>query len=59
MNGYKAFFLGRTIDVYAESLYQAKLKAIRHFRPVNSKKHLVYVELAEVGGKQVTTTITN
>ena len=45
MNGYKAFFNGREADVYADSLYQAKLKALELFKPRKSQAHMVHVHL--------------
>lgn len=54
MNGYKGFFNGRTCDVYAPSLYAAKLKAIAYFKPRKSQEHMVSVMLCELSGEQVT-----
>ncbi|MCA6372266.1 MAG: hypothetical protein IM631_12875 [Cytophagales bacterium] len=53
MNGYKAFFNGKETDIYADSLYQAKQKAIEFFKPAKSKAHMVHVHLCELAGKQV------
>jgi hypothetical protein len=53
MHGYKAFFNGKETDIYADSLYQAKLKAIEFFKPSKSKTHMVHVHLCELAGKQV------
>jgi hypothetical protein len=53
VNGYKAFFSGKETDVYAESLYAAKLKALDHFKPRKSQEHMVSVVLCEKDGKQV------
>ena len=47
MHGYKAFFNGKEADVYADSLYGAKLKAIAHFKPRKSQAHMVSVVLCE------------
>lgn len=47
MHGYKAFFNDKQADVYAESLYAAKLKAIAQFKPRKSQEHLVSVVLCE------------
>ena len=47
MNGYLAFFNGKQIEVYADSLYRAKLKALEILRPPKSKRHMVTVMLAE------------
>ena len=47
MHGYKAFFNSKTADVYADSLYAAKLKAIELFKPRKSQAHMVSVMLCE------------
>lgn len=47
MHGYKAFYNSKTVDVYADSLYGAKLKAIEHFKPRKSQAHMVSVMLCE------------
>lgn len=54
MNGYVAFFNGKRIEVYADSLYQAKLKAIAEFKAPKKREHMVTVVLAEKNGEQVT-----
>ena len=54
MNGYIAFYSGKTTEIYAESIYQAKLKAIEHFKPRKSQQHMVSVILAEKNGEVVT-----
>lgn len=54
MNGYKAFYNNKEIEVYAESSYQAQLKAIELFKPSKAKSHMVHVHLCEVEDKQVT-----
>jgi hypothetical protein len=61
MNGYIAFYRGKRKELQAETLYKAKLAALKHFEvsPMANKASEVHVELAEVDGKQVTTTITN
>jgi hypothetical protein len=49
-NGYVAFYKGKRIEVYADTMYEAQLKAAKIF---NAKKSYdVNVVLAEVGGKQ-------
>jgi len=53
MNGYKAFYNGKTWDVHADSLYAAKVAAIKLICPPRSKEHMVSVVLCEVAGKQV------
>jgi hypothetical protein len=52
--GYVAFYQNKRHELYAESLYAAKLKAIEHFKPPKSKQHMVSVILAEKNGKEVT-----
>lgn len=53
-NGYKAFYSGKQQDVYADSLYEAKTKAIAHFKAPRSKQHMVSVVLCEKDGETVT-----
>lgn len=55
MNGYKAFYNGKTWDVYADTLYAAKVKAIALIKPPRSKEHMVSVVLCEKAGVQVLT----
>jgi len=52
LNGYKAFYKGKTMEVYAESSYQAWLKASELFRA--KKSYQVTVILCEKNGKQIT-----
>ncbi len=54
MNGYIAIYNGKSVEIYAESLYQAKLKAIKELKPPKSKQHMVSVMLAELDGETVT-----
>lgn len=51
--GYIAFYNGKHFEVYADSLYDAKLKALNFFKPPRSKAHMVQVHLAEKNGKAV------
>jgi hypothetical protein len=53
MNGYVAIFKGKQIDIHADSLYLAKLKAIEEFKPSKKMESMVIVMLAEKDGKQV------
>ena len=53
-NGYKAFFAGRSQDIYADTLLEAKTKAVAHFKAPRSKQHMVSVVLCEKGGETVT-----
>lgn len=59
MNGYIALYRGKRTEIYADTLYAAKLKAIEHFKPAKSKRHLVTVHLAEINGETVTQVITS
>jgi hypothetical protein len=54
MNGYKAFFNGRELDIYANSLSEAKDKAVAAFKPSKAKRHMVHIHLCELAGKTVT-----
>lgn len=54
MHGYIGFYNGKRVEIYADSLYQAKLKALDHFKPPKSKVHMVSVVLAEKDGEAVT-----
>lgn len=54
MNKYAAFYNGKESTIEAESLYQAKTKAVAHFKAPKSKQHMVSVMLAEKDGESVT-----
>ena len=54
MCGYKAFFNGKTTEIHANTLFQAKQKAVAFFKPPKSKQHLVHVVLCEKEGETVT-----
>ena len=56
MNGYICFYNNLRHEVYAASLYAAKIAAIAYFKPPKSKAHMVNVMLAEKDGEQVTHT---
>lgn len=56
MNGYICFFKGKRIEIYADTLYQAKQKAVEQFKAGKNNKHMISVNLAEVNGEQVTHT---
>lgn len=47
MYGYLCFYNGKTAEVYAESLYQAKQQAVEAFKVRKNKAHLVSVVLCE------------
>jgi len=51
MNGYKAFYKGRSIEIFADSSYQAQLKAAAIFKA--KKAYDVTVMLCEVNGQQI------
>ncbi len=55
MNGYKAFYRGKTADVYAATSIEAQAKAAAIFKA--RKTYEVTVVLAAKNGEQVTTTI--
>ena len=57
MNGYKAFYKGRAIEVKAESSYKAQLEATRIFKAKHS--YDVSVVLCEKASEQVTHVATN
>jgi len=52
MNGYKAFYNGKTLEVRADSSYAAQLLAAKRFKA--RRPHDVTVMLCEVGDQQVT-----
>ena len=53
MNGYIFFYNGQRVEVYAATLYEAKVKAVAHFKPPKSKQHMVHGALAEKNGTPV------
>lgn len=57
MNGYKAFYKGKSIEVYAETSYAAQQLAAKQFKA--KKSYDVTVVLCEKKGEQVVHTITN
>jgi len=52
MNGYKAFYKGKSIEVYANTSYEAQEKAAKLFKA--RKSYQVTVVLCEKAGQQVT-----
>lgn len=54
--GYVFFYGDKRHELYAESLYDAKTKAIAFFKAPKSKQHMVHGALAEKDGVQVTHT---
>ena len=58
MNGYIASVEGKQIEIHANTSYEAMKKAQATY--TGRKKHpSIWVELVELAGEQVTTTITN
>lgn len=51
--GYVGLFNGKRIEFYADSLYAAKVEALRQFKPKKREENLVSVMLAEKDGKEV------
>lgn len=51
MNGYKAFYKGKTVNVYADSSYKAQLDAAKLFKA--KKSYQVTVVLCEKKGKGI------
>jgi hypothetical protein len=54
MNGYICLYNQKSVEVYAETLYQAKVKAVELLKTPKNKQHMVTVMLAEKDGEQVT-----
>lgn len=53
MNGYIFFFNGKQVEIHADSMLAAKEKAIAHFKPAKSKRHMVHGMIAEKDGQPV------
>lgn len=53
MNGYIAFYNDKQIEIRAESLYTARLEAVKQLKVPKSKQGLLAIVLAEKGGEQV------
>ena len=53
MNRYVCFYAGKRWECNASSMFDAKEKAVAHFKPPKSKQHMVSAVLAEKDGKQV------
>jgi len=51
MNGYKAFYKGKSIEVEADTSYKAQLKASEIFKA--KKSYQVTVIICEKEGKQI------
>lgn len=50
---YLAFYNGRQTEIEADSLLDAKTKAVAFFKAPKSKAHMVSVHLAEKDGQPV------
>jgi len=65
MNGYIAYYLGKRIEIYAETLGAAADKAVKQLKVTKGKRGMLSVLLAEKGaepgkpGEQVIHTIDN
>jgi len=53
MNKYKCFYNRKTWEVTADTLYAAKLAAIKLICPPRSKEHMISVVLCEKDGQTV------
>lgn len=53
MNKYACFYNNKQIEIEAESLFDAKNKAVDKFSPPKSKRHMVSVVLTQVGDREV------
>lgn len=51
--GYIAMFKGKREEIYSDTLYHAKVEAIKRFKPPKKQEHMVVVMLAEKDGKPV------
>lgn len=49
-HAYACIFMGKTVGIYAQSLYEAKLKAIDYFKPSKKLHHMISVLLIEKDG---------
>jgi len=56
MNGYKAFYKGKALDIYADTTYQAQQLAAQQFKA--NKSYEVTVMLCEIDGKTYNHTAT-
>lgn len=53
MNGYICIYNQKSVEVHAETLYQAKVKAVELLKVPKNKQHMVSIMLAEKDGEQV------
>lgn len=56
---YLSFYNHEKYELEATSAYDAQLKAVEHFKPPKSKRHMVSVHLVEKDGEEVIHTPTN
>ncbi|KKL68103.1 hypothetical protein LCGC14_2128350 [marine sediment metagenome] len=54
MNGYKAFYKGKSIEVYADTVLEARRKAAEAFKVKANKAYRLAVVLCEKSGQVVT-----
>ena len=54
MNGYLAFYQGEQVEVYADTIWQAKQIALRQLSVPKKKQGLLSIALAEVNNNQFT-----
>lgn len=54
MNGYVAFYKNKRVEVYADTLYQAKVKAQKLLKVSDNQAWKIAVVLAEKDGEEVT-----
>jgi hypothetical protein len=52
MNGYIGLYSGTKVEVYADSIWEAKQKAIQLLNVPKKKEGLLSIMLAEVNGTQ-------
>jgi hypothetical protein len=59
LHQYACFYSGKETEISAAELYEAKLKAIDHFKPPKSKRHMISVVLIQRSdGSPVEVTLT-
>ena len=59
MNGFKAFYKGKSIEVYADTALKARDKAAEVFKVKDNKAYQISVVLCEKGGQEVTHSTTD
>lgn len=54
MHTYAAYYnSGTAVEIMANSLLEAKTKAVEHFKPRKSQQHMVHVYLAKLSGQDI------